>query len=363
VRGHQDRQANYYNLSHEEQLNVEADHEATAALQHHSRNGKYSNMPTTGSMLYHNGRPVTSKEADTLRKAYGQIAYAKHVNTKEHWAPATYATVWWEVQKQLLSKLEDNDRTRITKFVNRILPSNWKLDQQDKQHSSKCPSCNEIKTNHHISACSNPRWAKLRNNMLKTVRKAMEKNETHIHAQEIILHGIKAAVNHGIEIVAEEDLSFQPNGIIKLALKEQNAIGWTNFYKGCISKKWEQVQHQHYKRAMPKKTDTHRWATAIISSMWQGLLLMWEDRNNDQHGRDSIKQIGKEREKLLQKINQLYTQKERIDPEDRRLYHKPVEKWKEERNKKIREWIHLAESLTKNTKKNRESEKWTQDNP
>jgi hypothetical protein len=257
VRGHQDRQADYHDLSHEEQLNVEADHEATTALQHHSRNGKYSNMPTTGSMLNHNGRPVTSKEADTLRKAYGQIAYAEHVTMKEHWAPATYATVWWEAQKRSLSKLEDNDRTRINKFVNRILPSNWKLHQQDKQHSSKCPSCNEIETNQHILACSNPRRAKLQNNMLRTVRKAMEKNETHIHAQEIILHGIKAAINHGIEIVAEEDLYFQPSGIIKLALKEQNAIGWTNFYKGRISKKWEQVQQQHYKRAKPKKTDTH----------------------------------------------------------------------------------------------------------
>jgi hypothetical protein len=70
---------------------------------------------------------------------------------------------------------------------------------------------------------------KLRNNMLRSVRKAMEKTETHIHAQEIILHGIKATINHGIETVAEEDISFQPSGAIKLALKEQNAIGWTNF--------------------------------------------------------------------------------------------------------------------------------------
>jgi hypothetical protein len=32
VSGHQDRQADYHNVSHEEQLNVKADHEATAAL-------------------------------------------------------------------------------------------------------------------------------------------------------------------------------------------------------------------------------------------------------------------------------------------------------------------------------------------
>ena len=57
----------------------------------------------------------------------------------------------------------------------------------------------------------------------------MEKTETHIHAQEIILHGIKAAITKGIEKVAEEDLSFQPDGIIKAARKEQNEIGWTSY--------------------------------------------------------------------------------------------------------------------------------------
>jgi hypothetical protein len=82
VRGHQDRNAEYQNLSHKEQLNIDADHEATAALQEHLHQGEYSLMPTTRSMLYHNGRPVTSKEAETLRQAYGQIAYSENVTRK-----------------------------------------------------------------------------------------------------------------------------------------------------------------------------------------------------------------------------------------------------------------------------------------
>jgi hypothetical protein len=144
VRGHQDRIADYHNLRHEEQLNVEADKEATNALREHSKQGDYGQFPTTGAMLYHKGNPITSREAETFRREYGQIAYSKHVTTKENWKQATYSTVWWEVQKRSMSKLEFNDRIRITKFVNRILPINSKLHQQDKQHPSKCPSCNEI---------------------------------------------------------------------------------------------------------------------------------------------------------------------------------------------------------------------------
>jgi hypothetical protein len=57
----------------------------------------------------------------------------------------------------------------------------------------------------------------------------MEKTATHIQAQEIILHGIKAAVTYGTDKVDEAQLSFHPSGIIQLALQEQNEIGWTNF--------------------------------------------------------------------------------------------------------------------------------------
>ena len=78
---------------------------------------------------------------------------------------------------------------------------------------------------------------------------------------------------------------------------------------------------------------------------------MWEDRNDDQHGRDNIERAVKERKLLLQKVHQLYNQKESINPEDRRLYHKPAAQWEEETNKKIREWIKIAKPLTKNIKR------------
>jgi hypothetical protein len=68
--------------------------------------------------------------------------------------------------------------------------------------------------------------------MLRTLRKTMEKNSTHIQAQEIILHGINAAVTQGTDKVNEAQLSFRPSGINGMALQEQNKIGWTNFYMG-----------------------------------------------------------------------------------------------------------------------------------
>jgi hypothetical protein len=49
----------------------------------------------------------------------------------------------------------------------------------------------------------------------------MEKQETHIQAQELIMHGLTAAIEQCKEKVEDSDLSFQPSGIIKQALKNK----------------------------------------------------------------------------------------------------------------------------------------------
>ena len=66
----------------------------------------------------------------------------------------------------------------------------------------------------------------------------MEKTNTNIQAQEIILQGLTKAILHGTDKLDTLTISFEPQGILNQALQDQNAIGWTNFYKGRISKKW-----------------------------------------------------------------------------------------------------------------------------
>jgi hypothetical protein len=157
------------------------------------------------------------------------------------------------------------------------------------------------------------------------MRKTMEKTNTSIQTQEIILQGLTNAILHGTDKLDLSKISFTPQGTLNQALQDQNKIGWTNFYKGRLSKKWEQVQKAHYSNTKATKADPYKWETLVITAMWEGFLQMWENRNNDQHGRDTTDAISKEREKLLKKTRQLYEQKESIDPEDQRLYHKPVE--------------------------------------
>jgi hypothetical protein len=145
-------------------------------------------------------------------------------------------------------------------------------------------------------------------------------------------------------------MSSPPLGILKTAIAEQNTIRWNNFYRGRITRKWEKVQHQYLKQIQSANTDTNRWASSLISTMWHGFLLLWEDRNSNQHGRNSIEQNTIKQESLLKKIRKLYEEKETLEHEDQRIYNKPVEEWEQETNRKIRQWINLTKPLTKKSK-------------
>jgi hypothetical protein len=236
VQGHQNKTTNIENLPNQEQLNVKANTEAKMAMSEHLRADTYTQLPSIKAMLYQNGRPITSKEKEVMRNAYGKIGIQKYTTTKEQWKHNTYATIWWIAHLRALRRLEMNDRIRIQKFINRILPTNKKLHQQDENHSSKCPSCNDIETNDHVSTCTNPRRAKIREAMFTAIEQNLSKNNTHPGIKECIIEGLRALITNDIHAIDAASLSQQPSAQMQTAIAEQNIIGWNNFYRADYPK-------------------------------------------------------------------------------------------------------------------------------
>jgi hypothetical protein len=58
----------------------------------------------------------------------------------------------------------------------------------------------------------------------------------------------------------------------------QDAIGWDNFFEGCIAKDWEQAQAAYYKWCRSRKS-ARRWTTALIQKLWNVAWGLWEHRN------------------------------------------------------------------------------------
>ena len=161
---------------------------------------------------------------EVMRNAYGKIGIQKYTTIKEQWKYNTYATIWWVAHLRALRRLEMNDRIRIQKFINQILPTNNKLHQQEKNHSKKCPSCNDIETNDHVSTCTNPRQAKIRGAMFTAIEQNLSKSNTHPGIKECTIKALRASINSDIHVINAASLSNQPSEQLQTAIAEQNSI-------------------------------------------------------------------------------------------------------------------------------------------
>jgi hypothetical protein len=70
------------------------------------------------------------------------------------------------------------------------------------------------------------------------------------------------------------------------AIQHQDAIGWNNFFEGCITKDWEQAQDDYYKWCRSRKS-ARRWTTTLIQKLWNVPWDLWEHRNGIVHAAEN----------------------------------------------------------------------------
>ena len=268
------------------------------------------------------------------------------MSRREDWHPCIPSTICWEAHKRAIKKLDATNKTRIQKFVHRCLPTNKKLHDINQEHLPKCPSCNCIETNEHVTSCNNTRRNKIRKTTKTNLAKMLDKLNTNGPIKECLLIGIERAFTENTEPIKDTELSFDQTPLISQALNEQQDIGWANFYRGRISKAWLIAQGAHSsKNSNQAKQDLEQWATKIITTIWHGFLQLWEERKQDQHGRDVIQQQATTRQNLLKRTRILYSKIHLYDTEDRRFFSTPLAHWEQASNKDMQDWITIAEPL------------------
>jgi hypothetical protein len=125
VKGHQDKKRKKTELPKEAQMNIEANKEATIALETHLHKQEYNPLPETRAILYKQKQPVTSKEAKTLRRAYLSQGLLQHMKQRENWkSESTADKICWTAHQRALQRMNPTDKTRLHKFIHSWLPTN-----------------------------------------------------------------------------------------------------------------------------------------------------------------------------------------------------------------------------------------------
>ncbi len=129
------------------------------------------------------------------------------------------------------------------------------------------------------------------------------------------------------------------NTALNRAVRSQNKIGWTNFFRGYISNKFLSQQRnyliqQDKRNALPLASD---WGTQLIQTLWQIADNIWTLRCQQLHGEDAFADP-EEKRKAMSWLKALYNCQNEVRPQDKFLFARPFKEWQLTSAKTIINW-------------------------
>ncbi|KAI2511572.1 hypothetical protein MHU86_2826 [Fragilaria crotonensis] len=328
VKGHQDRDIPYRNLSLLAQLNVDADAQASRYQQELGSfqpdvlltewAGVHLDLPTG---------TVTSHYETALRYHATAPALQSHMQERFSWTPQIMATINWDAHGRALRRHLDK-RTHLVKLVHEILPTNSKLHRNNPRRN-KCPCCPNIENWQHILRCQSAAYASWRTKFLQTVEHRCNELNTMPRLKALLMTVLHTWITFSPDEAAQfqHDPSGHPSSIRRLVF-QQNAIGWDHIFLGRFSMEWSSIQDEYYARQAhsieTKRLTGARWQVAIISTLWQQWFLLWEVRNKALHGDDARSRAQADRKMVERTLTDIYDLRNQMEPSVQSLLHRDI---------------------------------------
>ncbi len=148
----------------------------------------------------------------------------------------------------------------------------------------------------------------------------MEKNNTALDLRQLLLEGIKSV----IEDRAPSTIAVPDTDEARAVAAAQEAIGWTELWKGRLSNEWSKMQQKHL-GAFDRKKNGQTWTITMAQTILEGWLDLWECRNGERHGRDAQTRAEAQRQQALRELELLYAWKGHVMPRHDWILAKPIE--------------------------------------
>jgi hypothetical protein len=325
VKGHQDDDKQYDDLSLEAQLNIDADELAGVFQQQSGKSRPIVNMlPSCPALLLIRGISVTSNYRKQLIRASVEPTYIQYLQYKFGWSDEVVLAIAWKSLSLAIPRIKRD--VIITKICNDLLPTATTLYKRKYQHHDTCVLCSKKETRDHILRCNEPTRIKWRRKMLSALRSRLLYLETDFSLGETLC----TAVAEWIE-TETVDINKYPEKYHK-AIKSQHHIGWRHMFSGKISQEWLRLQEQSTKVTTGHKRLSYVWGASIVEVLLKQFVLLWELRNEEVHGKTAEKQEQIRKTKLSETVRKLNDQREQARPSDMCLFHPDIDEYIEQSN-------------------------------
>ena len=196
----------------------------------------------------------------------------------------------WEVSRLAGNKLPQGLKRWKAKFISGCIGVGHALLYRRHQDHANCPLCgHHLEKSSHVLLCPDRKAKQLFEKKLQgPIKKSLKKLKTHPTLHEAFIR----VLSHWRVGRRIKPSDFTRLDGIRDAMKDQEKIGWTNFFLGRWSPKWQVIQAKHYKRISSKKSP-RRWAAAVIHRLFLVAWDMWQYRNNRLHGKAGTKTLAR----------------------------------------------------------------------
>ena len=240
--------------------------------------------------LYVHGQKLSYiSKKDLYRTLYAPRTHA-YWETRHDIKIPSCGDIDWEVSRLAGNKLPQGLKRWKAKFISGCIGVGHALLYRRHQDHANCPPCgHHLEKSSHVLLCPDRKAKQLFEKKLQgPIKKSLKKLKTHPTLHEAFIR----VLSHWRVGRRIKPSDFTRLDGIRDAMKDQETIGWTNFFLGRWSPKWQVIQAKHYKRISSKKSP-RRWAAAVIHRLFLVAWDMWQYCNNRLHGKAGTKTLAR----------------------------------------------------------------------
>ena len=307
IKGHQDEDKTYDELSSDAKLNVDADR---LASEHYWSGHGIRPSPQTMHLAEYritiaiNGVIYPTRIDEQIRYHINGSYLKEYLQRHHGWSERTWKTIDIAAFGRHFKSLAGNKRVHHMKFIHNIQPigvNKTKVHRSTDETLSQCPCCKaQEETQFHMLHCpQNPSRAKA----IKALRTACRKSDGNRFSQVIgdILEqwlsnpdqtpSLKNRLN---PFLRHEFYPKEYIDLINCAISQQADIGWHDMLRGFLSVKWHQLASSHFSSEdgseIINRNDGANRVHRILRCIHTFANDIWKGRNEILHGNEKEKE-------------------------------------------------------------------------
>jgi hypothetical protein len=311
VKGHQDDDKPYNDLSREARLNVDVDELATHHNTH-TRNAtpmrRIDHIPCQLISLKINGQRFPSNWDTNLRWTINGSYLKAYVKSKHGWDEATWNLIDFEFVKAYCTPTKSTGRYKWFKFMHNLQSVGERKQKMNRRaedvNISMCPCCNQqMETQQHMVLCErNPKRTEALLELTTGGSVYKEHHNFTLAMTDCIDQWIHDPTrspsfdnfaNPLTQNSPDPLLPTHMQDILCEAIREQNEIGWMNLLRGYISRQWIVLASSHMLNDQTKlqQQEGRRRLGVILHRIQLFISTIWIGRNDMLHRRDKDDEI------------------------------------------------------------------------